>query len=328
VKATGKRVLVAGATGFVGARLCRALRDEGYSVRAMTRHPDRYQGVGTPVYGDVERPESLHAALDGCESAYYLVHSLDEADFEEREASSARAFAAASSANGLRRIVYLGALGDESERLSQHLRSRRAVEGLLASTGVPVTTLRAGIVVGRGGISWELTHQVVNRLPALIAPTWANTRTQPIALDDVVRYLIGVLELPEAASRSFDVGGSEVLTYADMVRQVATIRGRPMPLVSVPALSLLLQPPLSGLWGAFRWLSLGLWLVTDLDTTTGVNLIKSMRNEVVMREFAIRRLVPFEPMNYKQAVTVALNEAIEARAGQLGSSSDAGDRAS
>jgi uncharacterized protein YbjT (DUF2867 family) len=328
VDATVKRVLVAGATGFVGARLCRALRDEGYSLQAMTRRPDQYQGVGTPTYGDVERPESLHPAMDGCDSAYYLVHSLDESDFEEREAAAAHAFATAAAATGLRRIVYLGALGDESERLSRHLRSRRKVEGILASTGVPVTTLRAGIVVGRGGTSWELTHRIVDRLPVLVTPRWANTRTQPIAVDDVVRYLVGVLELPEAASRSLDVGGAEVLTYADMVRRVATIRGRLLPLFPVPALSLLLRPPLSTLWGAFRWISLGLWLVTDLDTTTGVNLIKSMRNEVVMRDYTIRQLVPFEPMDYSQAVLVALNEAAEARAGQLGSSPDAGDRAS
>lgn len=326
--ATAKQVLVAGATGFVGARLCCALSDQGYSVRAMTRRPDQYRGVGTPVYGDVERPESLPTAMAGCDSAYYLVHSLAETDFEEREAAAARAFAAAALARGLRRIVYLGALGDESERLSRHLRSRRRVETCLAATGVPVTTLRAGIVVGRGGTSWELTHQVVDRLPVLITPRWANTRTQPIALDDVVRYLTGVLELPEAASRSFDVGGAEVLTYADMVRRVAAIRGRLLPLVPVPALSLLLRPPLSTLWGAFRWISLGLWLVTDLDTTTSVNLIKSMRNEVVVHDSTIRELVPFEPMNYDQAVLVALNEAAEARDGRLGSSSDAGDRAS
>jgi len=169
------------------------------------------------------------------------------------------------------------------------------VEQMLGSYGVPVTTLRAGIIVGHGGISWELTRQLVDHLPAMITPQWVRTRTQPIAIDDVVRYLVGVLEVPDAADRAFDVGGPDVLEYVDMMRRVAAIKGRPLVVVPVP----LLTPGLSS-----RWLS----LVTDLDTQTGRSLVDSMRNEVVVRDDSIRALVPFEPMGYDDAVRAALAE--------------------
>ena len=136
-------------------------------------------------------PDSLAAALRGCDAAYYLVHSLDDPDFEQRDAAAARAFAAAAADAGLSRIVYLGGLGDDADDLSAHLRSRREVEQLLGATGVPVTALRAGIIVGHGGISWEMTRQLVEHLPAMITPRWVHTRTQPIAVADVVRYLVG-----------------------------------------------------------------------------------------------------------------------------------------
>jgi len=289
------RILVAGSSGFVGRRLCPALTEAGHEVRAMTRHPETYEGAGEPVQADVHDGAAVAAAAAGCDAAYYLVHSLDDANFRQRDAKAARAFGYAAANAGLERIVYLGGLGDDDDDLSAHLRSRREVEQMLGSYGVPVTTLRAGIIVGHGGISWELTRQLVDHLPAMITPQWVRTRTQPIAIDDVVRYLVGVLEVPDAADRAFDVGGPDVLEYVDMMRRVAAIKGRPLVVVPVP----LLTPGLSS-----RWLS----LVTDLDTQTGRSLVDSMRNEVVVRDDSIRALVPFEPMGYDDAVRAALAE--------------------
>jgi uncharacterized protein YbjT (DUF2867 family) len=289
------KVLVAGASGFVGRRLAPALADDGYDVMAMTRHPDRYAGAGMAVRGDVSDPGSLGPALDGCEAAYYLVHSLSEPDFERKDAEAAAAFGAAAARSGLRRIIYLGGLGDEADALSAHLRSRREVEELLGSAGVPVTVIRAGIIIGHGGISWELTRQLVEHLPFMITPKWVATRTQPIAVGDVVRYLVGVLARPETAGRVFEVGGPEVLQYATMLRRVAAIEGRPLPILPVP----LLSPQLSSLW---------LTLVTDVDTATSRALIDSMINEVIVRDHAIRDLIPFDPLPYDDAVRQALAE--------------------
>jgi uncharacterized protein YbjT (DUF2867 family) len=294
------RVLVAGATGFVGRRLCPALAEAGHEVVAMTRDPARYAGVGDPVRGDVHDPATLGSALDGCQAAYYLVHSLSDPDFERRDAAAAEAFGRAAADAGLQRIIYLGGLGDDADDLSAHLRSRREVERLLGAAGVPVTVIRAGIIIGHGGISWELTRQLVEHLPAMITPRWVATRTQPIAVDDIVRYLVAVLASPEAAGRVFEAGGPEVLQYVTMLRRVAAIEGRPLPVVPVP----LLSPRLSALW---------LTLVTDVDTATGRALIDSMTNEVVVRDHALRELVPFDPMPYDEAVRAALSERREAQ---------------
>jgi len=288
-------VLVAGASGFVGRRLCPALAAAGHHVRAMTRHPDSYSGDGVAVYGDVHEPRTLAAALDGCRAAYYLVHSLDSKDFERLDAEAAKAFGEAAADAGVEQIIYLGGLGSETDTLSSHLRSRREVEGLLSSAGVPVTVLRAGIIVGSGGISWEMTRQLVEHLPAMVTPRWVRTRTQPIAAADVVRYLVGVLDEPRATGRVFEIGGPETMQYVTMLRRVAEIKNRPLFIVPVP----LLSPGLSS-----RWLA----LVTDVDTQTGRSLIDSMANEVVVTDDSIRTIVDFEPMTYDDAVRTALRE--------------------
>jgi uncharacterized protein YbjT (DUF2867 family) len=296
-----RTVLVTGASGFVGSHLARALVERGHSVRAMTRRPQDYSGAGEPVEGDVADRASLVRCLSGADAAYYLVHSLNRDDFSELDRQAARNFAAAAGQAGLERIVYLGGLGRDTEELSAHLRSRREVERLLAEGEVPVTALRAAIVIGHGGISWEITRQLVAHLPAMVVPRWATTRTQPIALADMIRYLIGVLEPVEARGRIYEVGGPEVLTYAEMMRRVARQHHhRPLPMVKVP----LLTPRLSSLWLA---------LVTDVDTATARNLVDSMTNEVVVTDHSIRAVVPGQPMGYDDAVREAFRQRRSAR---------------
>jgi uncharacterized protein YbjT (DUF2867 family) len=294
------KVLVAGASGFVGQRLCVALDRAGHDVVAMTRNPARYRGAGTPVRGDVQQPATLERAMVGCQAAYYLVHSLQDTDFENKDAAGATAFGQAAARNGLHRIIYLGGLGDDADELSPHLRSRRQVENLLGTGGVPVTVIRAGIIIGNGGISWELTRQLVEHLPVMITPRWVATRTQPIAIDDVVTYLAGVLEPPEAAGRVYEAGGPDVVQYSTMLRRVAAIENRPLVILPVP----LLSPWLSSLW---------LTLVTDIDTGTGRNLVDSMTNEVIVRDDSIRDLIPIQPTSYDDAVRTALRERHQAQ---------------
>ena len=290
-----KTVLVTGASGFVGSHLCNALVEGGHDVRAMTRHPDGYDGAGTAVFGDVEDADSLRAALDGVDAAYYLVHSLDSEDFERQDADYARRFSAAAAANDVSQIIYLGGLGDESDDLSAHLRSRRQVEKLLGGDGVPVTVLRAAVVIGHGGISWEITRQLVAHLPVMITPKWTKTKTQPIALDDVVRYLVGVLGNEKAIGGTFEVGGPDVLQYVDMMRRAAKVQGKKMRSFDVP----LLSTGLSSHWLAF---------VTDVDRNTARNLVDSMSNEVVVHDTSIHDVVPGEDIGYDESVRRALAE--------------------
>jgi uncharacterized protein YbjT (DUF2867 family) len=294
-------ILVTGATGFIGRRLVPALLDAGHGVRAMTRRPEAYDGPGEAVGGDVHDASTLAPALEGVDVAYYLVHSLDADDFEARDAAAAHAFGEAAADAGVRQIVYLGGLGADDEDLSAHLRSRREVEGLLGAGGVPVTVLRAGIVVGRGGVSWELTRQLVKNLPAMVVPRWAATRTQPIAVDDVIRYLVGVADEPRALGRVFEIGGPETMTYVEMLEVASEVaRGHRTPIVRVPVLT----PRLSSYW---------LSLVTDVDVTTGRNLIDSMGTEVVVTDHSIRGLVPVDPVPYSEAVRRALEDTEDAR---------------
>ena len=291
---------MARASGFVGRRLCVALDWAGHDVVAMTRNPAGYRGAGLAVRGDVQDSVTLGPAMARCQVAYYLVHSLQDADFARQDAAGAIAFGEAAARAGLRRIIYLGALGDDADDLSAHLRSRREVENLLGTGGVPVTVIRAGIIVGHGGISWELTRQLVEHLPVMVTPKWVATRTQPIAVDDVVAYLAGVLEPPAASGQVYEVGGPDVLPYSAMLCRVAAIENRPLLILPVP----LLTPWLSSLW---------LTAVTDIDIGTGRVLVDSMTNEVIVRDQSIKDLIPIQPMSYDDAVRAALRERREGR---------------
>jgi len=275
----------------------RALVEAGHDVKAMTRHPETYDGPGRPVRGDVAERASLTEPLEDVDVAYYLVHSLDNTDFEKRDADAARMFAKVAATTGVGQIVYLGGLGNEHNgALSAHLRSRREVEGLLGSTGIPVTVLRAAIVVGKGGVSWEMTRQLVKKLPAMVVPKWVGTRTQPIGIDDVVSYLVGVAGHEKALGQVYEIGGPEVLTYGEMLQQAAMVmNGRELPVVQVPVLT----PRLSSYWLA---------LVTDVDLTTGRNLIDSMGTEVVVTDDAIRDVVPLDLVPYQETVRRALED--------------------
>ena len=297
-----KQVLVSGASGFVGSHLAGALESRGHSVFAMTRHPETYFGSGKPIFGDVYDADSVRSALADVDAAYYLVHSLARQDFVEKDAEAARSFGTAAADAGLERLIYLGGLGRDEADLSAHLRSRREVELLLGTGGVPVTVLRAAIIIGHGSISWEITRQLVAHLPAMVVPKWATTRTQPIALSDVIRYLVEVLELETAKGRVFEVGGPDVLTYAEMMQRVAHLHHhRPLPMLTVP----LLTPRLSSYWLA---------LVTDVDTATARNLVDSMSNEVVVTDDPISDIVSAIPMGYDDAVREAFRQRAGARA--------------
>jgi uncharacterized protein YbjT (DUF2867 family) len=286
------QVLVTGASGFIGSALGHALEARGETVRAMARHPERYRGAGRAVFGDIADEPSLTAALEGVDAAYYLVHSLSEPDFAARDRAGARAFGSAAARAGVARVVYLGGLGDEGDDLSPHLRSRAEV-GRILTGEVPTTTLRAGIVVGDGGISWEILVQLVERLPVMITPRWVDTRCQPVGLDDAVAALCGVLDLPGAAAAVLDLAGPDVLTYRRMLAKVAKMTGRRTLIVPVP----LLSPRLSSEW---------LRLVTNVDLATARSLVDSLTNEVVARDDRIWTMLGRCPASFSECAADAL----------------------
>jgi uncharacterized protein YbjT (DUF2867 family) len=288
------KVVVFGATGTVGRPLVERLAQE-HQVTAVSRREHTDEPGVDWSQADATDAESVARVLEGAEVAYYLVHSLGATDFEERDLRAAETTARAAEQAGVKQLVYLGGLGDDSPDLSAHLRSRRETGRRLASTSVPVTTLRAAIVVGRDSAAFETIVSLVDRLPAMITPRWVSTRTQPIALDDVVAYLAGVCGLEPAFGEQLDVGGPEVMTYREMMERIAERRGKRPFIVEVPVLT----PYLSSLW---------LHVVTPVKAGIARPLIEGLRNETVTQEDRIRELVPLELTPFDVAVREALEE--------------------
>jgi uncharacterized protein YbjT (DUF2867 family) len=287
------RVVVFGATGTIGQALVPELARE-HDVVTISRRAKASGSDGvTWARADATDAESVRAALEGADVAYYLVHSLGSGDFERRDRTAAETVARAASSAGLKQIVYLGGLGDDSPDLSPHLRSRIETGRALESGTVPVTTLRAAMVVGAGSAAFETILALVDRLPAMICPRWVSTPTQPIALDDVVHYLAAVCGRPELFGASFDVGGPDVMTYREMIEQIGRLRGRRPLIVEVPVLS----PRLSSYW---------LRLVTPVGAAVARPLIEGLRTETIVRDGRIRELIPFELTPFAVAVRAAL----------------------
>jgi uncharacterized protein YbjT (DUF2867 family) len=303
----GDRVLVTGATGYVGGRLMPRLLDAGYRVRVLVRDPARLQGRPwleqvEVVAGDALKPDTLPAAMQGINTAYYLIHSMSgSADFHQRDLVAARSFGAMAKTAGVKRIIYLGGLGDPGADLSQHLRSRQETGEALREAGVPVTEFRAAIIVGSGSVSFEMIRYLTERLPVMICPRWVFTRVQPIAVGDVLAYLVGALATPESAGKTIEIGGADLLTYGEMMLGYAQVRGLRRLLLPVPVLT----PRLSSYW---------VYWVTPIPAEIARPLIEGLRNEVIVRDDTARRLFPhIQPMDYYSAVRQALADLKAAR---------------
>ena len=291
-----RSVLVAGGSGFVGRHLVTRLLSDGHQVRVMTRSPSTRSDQATEVTGDVTQPDALTAALADCDYAYYLVHSLDRRDFEAADREGARNFGLAAHMAGVKRVIYLGGLGREGDLLSPHLRSRREVEKIF-STAIETVALRAAIVVGQGSASWEILCQLVEHLPVMITPRWVSTATQPIAVDDVVEYLVRSLDRSLVPAGHYDVGTLEPTTYRDMMITVAKLMRRRLVIIPVPVLS----PGLSAGW---------LRLVTNIDMTTARALVESLVNSAEVTERKLESLTGHKSMSFVDAAARALSNRI------------------
>jgi uncharacterized protein YbjT (DUF2867 family) len=289
-------VLLTGATGYVGGRLLRRLEEQGCRVRCLARRPEFLRarvGPATEVVGgDVLDAASLQPALRGVDTAYYLVHSMGTAgNFEEQDRQAAQNFGVAAKAAGVRRIIYLGGLGDDAGNLSPHLRSRHEVGNLLRASGVPVVEFRASIVIGSGSLSFELVRTLVERLPVMVTPRWVRVLAQPIAINDMLAYLLAALDVPGAGT--FEVGGPDVVSYADLMREYARQRGLRRWMIPVPVLT----PRLSSLW---------LGLVTPVYARVGRKLIDSIRHPTVVRDRAALATFDVKPVGVREAIAQAL----------------------
>jgi uncharacterized protein YbjT (DUF2867 family) len=300
---THRHVLLTGATGYVGSRLLGRLLDSpSVRLRCLARRPetlrDKLPAAAEVVAGDVLEPASLQSALQGIDTAYYLVHLMgSSADFEHQDRLAAENFAAAAVGAGVSRIIYLGGLGEEEDpRLSPHLRSRHEVGRILRESGVETIEFRASVVVGAGSISFELIRSLTDRLPVMLCPRWLATATQPIAVDDILAYLMAALDLPPGPSRVLEIGGADVVTYGELIREYARQKGLRRWLISVPVLT----PYLSSLW---------LGLVTPASAEIGRHLIEGLRNPTLVRDNTALQLFSIRPLGIREAVRRALLDA-------------------
>lgn len=296
---SGQIVLVAGASGYVGGRLVALLEQHGASVRCLARQPDKLRPKVKPtsevVPGDVLDRPSLDRALEGVDTAYYLVHLMSGShDFEKEDRQAAENFAAAAKQAGVRRIVYLGGLGDDADpKLSPHLRSRHEVGQVLQGSGAEIIEFRAGMVIGSGSLSYQLMKSLTDRLPVMLCPRWLATPTQPIAVDDVLAYLLAARELAPGASRIFEIGSPDTATYGDLIREYARQRGLRRWLIFVPVLT----PYLSGLWLA---------LVTPAAYDVGRHLIEGLKNPTVVRNSDALQAFSIRPLGVREAIRQAI----------------------
>ena len=303
------KCLVTGATGYIGGRLIRELLSHGYRVRILARNPERLKDHPwidrvEVVSGDAHEVTALDEALEGIDVAYYLLHALmSKDDFEQEEKDIAEKFGAAAKTANIQRIVYLGGIIAQNELLSPHLQSRAYTGTILKSFGVPTIELRAGIVIGSGSASFEMLRYLTERLPVMTTPRWVETKIQPIAVRDVLRYLVGAAAIDSSVSGDFDIGGPEVFSYREMMMKYAEAAGlRKRIIIPVPVLT----PKLSSGW---------VGLVTPVPITLARRLVESLKNEVVVRDDSIRKLIPDSKgwlTPFKQAVELALTRIKEA----------------
>lgn len=289
------RVLVTGATGFVGSNLVDALVDTDHEVWVLTRDRQRYDGPSEVrvVEGNVLDPGSFDEALD-VDVVYYLIHSMGtDGDYAERDRRAARNMSEAASEAGVDRVVYLGGLGTDGDDLSEHLRSRREVERILGLGEYELTVLRAAIIIGAGSTSFQLIRQLAGRLPVMITPKWVHTECQPIAIRDVINALVGVLEHPETAGETYEIGGPDVLTYAEILKRTRSQLGGKLYVLPVPVLT----PRLSSWWVRF---------VTDVDPAVARPLIDGVKNSVVVTDDRLQELLELDRLSFDAAVAEAL----------------------
>ncbi len=297
----GPIILLTGGSGYVGGRLVPLLEKRRATLRCLARDPERMRSRVLPstevVRGDVLDRPSLDVALRGVHTAYYLVHLMSGSgskDFEREDRQAAKNFAGAARAAGVRRLIYLGGLGDDADpTLSPHLRSRHEVGEILRDSGVEIVEFRASMVIGAGSLSFALMKSLTDRLPVMLCPRWLTTPTQPIAVDDVLAYLLAALGLPPGEGRIFEIGAPDVVSYGDLIREYARQRGLRRRLISVPVLT----PYLSGLWLA---------LVTPASFAVGRHLIEGLKNPTVVRDRTALEVFPIRPMGVKAAIQRAM----------------------
>jgi len=296
------RILVTGATGYVGSRLVPRLLDQGYTVRVLARDPQRLQGRPwlprvEVAAGDVLKSETLHPATEDVDFAYYLIHSMSSPDdFHSRDLIAAENFGSAAKESGIKRIIYLGGLGDRDTNLSTHLQSRQLTGDKLRSSGVPITEFRAGIIIGSGSASFEMIRYLTERIPIIIAPRWVYTRGQPIGILDILQYLIRSICTPASEGRIIEIGGQDILSYGEMVEIYAEVRGLRRYLIPIPVL----MPKVFSY--LMHWTS-------PVPGSIAKALFEGLRNEVVVKDPLAKTLFPdVHPVDYKTAVERALED--------------------